>query len=34
MDGVAAAEPEPEAPPPEPVTDGSNVVTLDAFRKK
>jgi hypothetical protein len=25
---------EPEAPAPEPITDGSNVVTLDAFRKK
>lgn len=27
-------EPEPENPAPEPITDGSNVVTLDAFRKK
>ena len=31
----AEAEPEPESPPPAPrVDDGSNVVTLDAFRKK
>ena len=29
-----AAEPEPEAPPPPPVEDGSNVFTLDRFRKK
>ena len=28
------AEPEPESPPPPPVEDGSNVVTLDRFRKK
>ncbi len=35
MDAVAAEEQEAAAPPPpEPVTDGSNVVTLDAFRKK
>ena len=32
-DGETAAAPEPEAPPP-PIDDGSNVVTLDAFRKK
>lgn len=36
MEGVTAPEPEPEPTPPapEPITDGSNVVTLDAFRKK
>ena len=35
MDAVAIEEQEADAPPPlEPVTDGSNVVTLDAFRKK
>lgn len=34
---VEAAAPEqvpPPVPPPEPITDGSNVVTLDRFRKK
>ena len=30
---IAEAEPEP-TPPPVPIEDGSNVVTLDAFRKK
>ena len=36
MEGVAAPEQETEdeVPAPEPITDGSNVVTLDAFRKK
>ena len=36
MEAVAAEEQEDVIPPPapEPVTDGSNVVTLDAFRKK
>ena len=34
-EGEAANEPEEdEAPPPAPIEDGSNVVTLDAFRKK
>ena len=33
-DGEVAVVVEPEAPPPPPVDDGSNVVTLDAFRKK
>ena len=34
-DGEAATAAEPDAPPPlVPVEDGSNVVTLDAFRKK
>ncbi len=32
---LVPAEPEPEpAPPPAPIEDGSNVVTLDRFRKK
>ena len=34
-EGEVLAAPEPEAPPPPvPIEDGSNVVTLDAFRKK
>lgn len=35
-EGEASAAPEPEAPPSlaAPIEDGSNVVTLDAFRKK
>lgn len=33
-EGEASEAVEPEAPPPEPIEPGSNVVTLDRFRKK
>lgn len=33
-DDETAAEPEPQPEPPEPIEPGSNVVTLDRFRKK
>ncbi len=33
-DGEIAVEPEPEPEPPAPIEPGSNVVTLDRFRKK
>ncbi len=33
-DGEGSAEPEPEPEPPAPIEPGSNVVTLDRFRKK